>query len=175
MLPILEVPESIRQGMTAFRPVFCREEGFDHVSRFVTGLIISPNKTLQGIYDLQVWGPDGGPSRRAMHEAVFETGWSGTELMRLQRGQVAQAQSRGGRQVISLDWTLAHHERGPEIFANSRAWDSRGGAHGPVPDGGDRRPKQPPACGWAGGGGAGTATRNKRGARVLETYGTRKL
>jgi hypothetical protein len=123
MLPILEVPESIRQGMEIFRPVFCREEGFEAVSRFTTGLIISPNKTLQGIYDLQVWGPEGGPSRRAMHKAVFETGWSSAELIRIHRGKVAQAQSRGGRQIISLDWTLAHHERGPEIFANDRAWD----------------------------------------------------
>src|SRR4029450_13350448 len=31
-----------------------RDEGFEHVSRYVTGLILSPNKTLQGIYDLQV-------------------------------------------------------------------------------------------------------------------------
>jgi hypothetical protein len=123
MLPILEVPESIRQGMLAFRSVFCREEGFDHVSRFVTGLIISPNKTVQGIYDLQVWEPGGKPSRRAMHTALFEAGWDSEELMGLHRAKVAREQSRGGRQIISLDWTLAHHERGPEIYANDRAWD----------------------------------------------------
>src|SRR5713226_7640468 len=123
MLPILEVPESIRQGMEIFRPVFCREEGFEAVSRFTTGLIISPNKTLQGIYDLQIWGPAGGPSRRAMHAAVFEAGWDSNQLMKIHRAKVAQAQSRGGRQIIDLDWTLAHHERGPEIFANDRAWD----------------------------------------------------
>jgi hypothetical protein len=56
MLPIIEVPQSIRQAMKAYRSVFCREEGFEHVSRYVTGLVLSPNKTLQGIYDLQVWG-----------------------------------------------------------------------------------------------------------------------
>ena len=55
MLPILEVPETIANEMTKYRDVFCREEGFEHVSRYVTGLIISPNKTLGGIYDLQVW------------------------------------------------------------------------------------------------------------------------
>ena len=43
------------------------DEGFDHVSRYVTGLIVSPNKTLQGIYDLQVWDRDGKkPSHQAM-------------------------------------------------------------------------------------------------------------
>jgi urease gamma subunit len=25
--------------------------------------------------------------------------------------------------VVSLDWTLAHHERGPEIFGVNKAWD----------------------------------------------------
>ena len=51
MLPSTRVPETIAQGMAKLRAVFCREEGFDHVSRYVTGLILSPNKTLQGIYD----------------------------------------------------------------------------------------------------------------------------
>jgi hypothetical protein len=39
----------------------------------VTGLLGSSNKTLQGIYADQVW-PEQKPSRRAMHEAVFEAG-----------------------------------------------------------------------------------------------------
>ena len=60
MLPIVEVPETIRNGMLNYRDVFCRDEGFDHVSRYVTGLIISPNKTLQGIYDLQYKVRDNG-------------------------------------------------------------------------------------------------------------------
>lgn len=123
MLPIIEVPPSIRQAMKTFRPVFCREEGFEHVSRYVTGLLISPNKTLQGIYDLPVWGESGKPSRRAMQEAVFETSWDDEELMKIHRAAVAKAQAGGGRQVISLDWTLIHHDRGPEIFATKRAWD----------------------------------------------------
>lgn len=55
MLPIVEVPETVRNGMQNYRDVFWRDEGFDHASRYVTGLIMSPNKTLQGIYDLQVW------------------------------------------------------------------------------------------------------------------------
>ena len=123
MFPIIEVPESIQQGMLPYRSAFCRKEGFEYVSRFVTGLIISPNKTLQGIYDLQNWGPGGGPSRRSMHEAVFEADWDDDRLMQLHRAAVAQAQSSGGRQIISLDWTLAHQERGPEIFANTKAYD----------------------------------------------------
>src|SRR6266511_6313788 len=89
MLPITGVPETIARGMAAFRDLFCRAEGFEHVSRYVTGLILSPNKTLQGIYDLQVWGTDGKPSRRAMHEAVFEAGWDADALLPLHRQVVA--------------------------------------------------------------------------------------
>ncbi len=55
MPPITEVPQSIAWGMSNYRNVFCKDEGFEHVSRYVTELIISPNKTLQGIYDIQVW------------------------------------------------------------------------------------------------------------------------
>jgi hypothetical protein len=51
MLPIVEIPETIAIGRSKYRDVFCRDEGFEHVSRYVTGLVISPNKTLQGIYD----------------------------------------------------------------------------------------------------------------------------
>ena len=50
MLPMVGVPETIRKGLRPYRDLFRRAEGFEHVSRYVTGLIVSPNKTLQGIY-----------------------------------------------------------------------------------------------------------------------------
>lgn len=122
MLPMVEVPESIRRGMARYRSVFGRQQGFDHVCRYLTGLAISPNKTLQGIYDLQVWEGDK-PSRRAMHEAVFETDWDDDLLIQQHRGVVSKDHHGRGREVISLDWTLSHHERGPKIYATTRAWD----------------------------------------------------
>jgi hypothetical protein len=33
MLPITRVPETIARGMAKFRSIFCREEGWEHVSR----------------------------------------------------------------------------------------------------------------------------------------------
>jgi hypothetical protein len=100
MLPIIRVPEILAQGMESFRKIFCRAEGFEHICRFITGLILSPNKTLQGIYDLQVWEGEA-PSRRAMHEAVFESGWDSGALIEHHRTGVAQAYQGRGRQVIS--------------------------------------------------------------------------
>jgi hypothetical protein len=122
MLPIVEVPETIKKGFADYRDVFCRDEGFDHVSRYVTGLIISPNKTLQGIYDLQYW--DGKkPSRRSMHESVFESGWGSDKLIQQHRAIVSPDHRGHGREVISLDWTFAHHDRGSEIYGNTKSYD----------------------------------------------------
>jgi hypothetical protein len=123
MMPLVGVPETIRSGLAPYRDVFCRAEGFDHISRYVTGLILSPHKTLQGIYAVQVWEPGAPRSRRAMHEAVFEAGWDAEALMPHHRKVVAGAHRGGGREVISLDWTYAHHERGLNIWGVKKAWD----------------------------------------------------
>ena len=117
MMPLVGVPETIRCGLAPYRDVFCRAEGFEHISRYVTGLILSPNKTLQGIYEYAGVGDRGRPrSRRAMHEAVFEAGWAADALMPQHRAVIAGAHRGGGRAVISLDWTYAHHERGLKIW-----------------------------------------------------------
>lgn len=122
MLPIIEVPKTIATGMLNYRGVFHREEGFDHVSRYVTGLIISPNKTLQGIYDLQVWEGNP-PSRRSMHGSVFEYGWDSGDLIKQHRKIISPYHRSQGREVISLDWTFSHHDRGPEIYGNKKEYD----------------------------------------------------
>jgi hypothetical protein len=123
MVPLVGVPATIRCGLAPYRDVFCRAEGFEHISRYVTGLLLSPNKTLQGIYDMQVWEPGAPHSRRAMHEAVFEAAWEAEALMPRHREVVAGAHREQGREVISLDWTYAHHNRGQKIWAVHKAWD----------------------------------------------------
>jgi hypothetical protein len=123
MLPIVEVPEALRRGLAPYRDVFCRDAGFEHVSRYVAGLLLSPNKTLQGLYDVQVWGSEHAPSRRAMHAAVLEAGWDTEALMPRHRAVIAHEHRGRGREVLSLDWTYAHHERGPKIWGINKAWD----------------------------------------------------
>lgn len=123
MLPLTAVPPTVARRMKAYREVFCRDEGFEHVSRYVSGLILSPNKTLQGIHAQQVWPEGEEVSRRAMHAAVFEAGWSGDELGKTHR-QVVSSDHRGrGREVVSVDWTQAHHERGPQIYGVKEVYD----------------------------------------------------
>ena len=122
MLPMVEVPETIRKGLRPYRDLFRRAEGFEHVSRYVAGLIVSPNKTVQGIYALQVWDGEK-PSRRARHEAVFEAGWEAEKLLPRHRALIAPEHRERGREVISLDWTLVHHERGPQIYGTTKSYD----------------------------------------------------
>jgi DNA-binding transcriptional regulator YiaG len=122
MLPMVGVPETVRKGLRPYRELFRRDEGFEYVSRYVTGLLVNPNKTLQGIYASQVW-PEKRPSRRAMHEAVFEAQWQADELLPRHRARIAPEPRDRGREVISLDWTLVHHERGPEIYGVTKSYD----------------------------------------------------
>jgi hypothetical protein len=122
MLPMVGVPETVRKGLRPYRDLFRRAEGFEYVSRYVTGLLVNPNKTLQGIYATQVW-PEQKPSRRAMHEAVFEAEWKADELLPRHRRVIAPEHRNRGREVISLDWTLIHHERGPEIYGVTKSYD----------------------------------------------------
>lgn len=39
MVPFVGVPSMIAKGMSAYREVFCREAGFEHVSRYISGLL----------------------------------------------------------------------------------------------------------------------------------------
>ena len=43
--------------------------------------------------------------------------------MRRRRAVVAADHRGCGREVISLDWTQAHHERGPQIYGVKEAFD----------------------------------------------------
>ncbi len=103
MLPIVGVPATIRQGLAAYRDLFCRDEGFAHIGRYVTGLILSPHKTLQGIYDLQVESKGENKRRRAMHAAGLGAGWDAEALLQRHRATIAQDHRGRGREVLSLD------------------------------------------------------------------------
>jgi DDE superfamily endonuclease len=122
MLPVVGVPKTVQRQMRPYRDLFRRSEGFEYVSRYITGLLVSPNKTLQGIHATQVWEGDK-PGYRTMHEAVFEAGWDAEELLPRHRKQIAPEHRNRGREVISVDWTLVHHERGPHIYGVTKSYD----------------------------------------------------
>lgn len=122
MLPLVGVPKTGQRGMRPYRDLFRRSEGFEYVSRYVTGLLVSPNKTSQGIYAQQVWEGNK-PGHRAMHEAVCEAGWDAEALLPRHRAWIAPEHRGRGREVMSWDWTLVHHERGPHIYGTTKSYD----------------------------------------------------
>ncbi len=123
MLPLVGIPKTIVNFLKQYRNVFCKEAGFQHISRYINGLLMSPNKTLQGIYSQLVWDEKYQVSRRAMHEAVFEAGWKHQELMKQHRRVVSPIHQGKGREVIALDWTFSYHPRSQKIFAAKEAYD----------------------------------------------------
>ena len=124
MFPFVGIAATIHQGMSTYRGLFSRQSAFEHVERYLQGLLLSANKTLQGIYSQLVWPDDAERvERRAMHAGVFEAPWDREQLMVQHRAAVAQAYSPNERQVVSLDWTHGHHERGPKIFGVKRQYD----------------------------------------------------
>ena len=123
MLPLAGVPLLVAAWLKLYRDIFYRDAGFEHVSRYIAGLLLNPNKTLQASYAQQVWPEGQSVSRRAMHAGVFEAGWDSDELMRRHREVVAGAHRGRGLEVIAVDWTDVPHERGPAIYAVKRAYD----------------------------------------------------
>lgn len=124
MLPLVGIPKTLKQGMKAYREVFPSKAGYEHVTRYISGLLLSENKTLQGIHSQYV-STEAEPiaSRRAMHAGVFESQWDREELMACHRQEVSKQYEEKERQVISLDWTLGHHERGKKIYGVKRQYD----------------------------------------------------
>jgi hypothetical protein len=58
-----------------------------------------------------------------MHAAVFEAGWDSDGLLPRHRAVVAGAHRGRGLEVVSVDWTYGHHDRGPEIDGAKRAYE----------------------------------------------------
>jgi hypothetical protein len=124
MFALYGIPKSVKIFLSNYRSLFSRDEGFGHVSRYITGLLISPNKTVQGIYDHLVFGEDEKrSSRRSMHESLFEDRRGSDSLISHHRKIVSRDYRQPGRKVLILDWTLCHHLRGPCIFGVKKRLD----------------------------------------------------
>jgi hypothetical protein len=121
--PLVGIGRSVQQVMDSYRQVFRREAGVEHVSRYINGLLLSGNKTLQGIYGQIVWPEGKQVSRRAMHESVFESGWSRDKLMECHRHNLAPEYRGRGRAVMSLDSTFAYHPYSEQIYGAKDAYD----------------------------------------------------
>ncbi len=123
MLPLAGIPESVADFMSEFREFFKRERGFEIVERYIAGLILSGNKTLEGIHSQLLWQEGEEIKRRGMHNAVFEADWQREKWMPRHRQKVSKEHRGKGREIISIDWTLSPHERGEKIYGVKKAYD----------------------------------------------------
>ena len=123
MFPLVGIPKTIEEFLQSYRKVFRKKAGFKQITRYITGLLMSENKTLQGIHSQIVWEEGEKVSRRAMHEAVFETGWKEEKLMEEHRKGLASVHKGKGREIIALDWTFAYHPHSEKIYGAKEAYD----------------------------------------------------
>ena len=107
MIPLVGVPKSIAESLEKYRELFPRAKGFETVSRFITGLILSPNKTLEGIHSQQFWEEGDAIKRRAMHHGVFEAGWKSEEIMPKHR-EIVASEHKG--QVASRQFKIINYQ-----------------------------------------------------------------
>ena len=49
MIPLVGIPVTVKNFLQSYRKVFCKQAGWQHIDRYINGLLMSPNKTLQGI------------------------------------------------------------------------------------------------------------------------------
>ena len=75
MLPLVGIPPTIEVGLAPYRGRFCRTDGFEHVSCYVMGLILSSNKTVMPILlgALMDENPAGAEPRKQSQESRVRT------------------------------------------------------------------------------------------------------
>jgi hypothetical protein len=56
MLPLVEIPDIVRHYEAFYTPVFSAE-AFEHFKRYVSGLLVTENKTVEGINRMFVLDP----------------------------------------------------------------------------------------------------------------------
>lgn len=80
MLPIVGIPLAIERFCLRFAQVFNRSEQFEHFKSFVTGLVCSENRTIAGIHQRLVFGPD----YDSLHHFMSHSSWA-VDSLREQR------------------------------------------------------------------------------------------
>jgi hypothetical protein len=126
MLPLLEFPEIVEHYAPYFRDVFS-EEAWIEFKRYVSGLLVSENKTVDGINRLFIVESRNQSSlNRLMTESPYR-------LEALNQGRLRMLDSQAGTQmkskgVFSVDDTLLSHV-GQEFEKIAKLWDHVSGSY----------------------------------------------
>jgi hypothetical protein len=120
MLPLVELPEIVSHYAPWFEPIFS-EEALIQFQRYVSGLLISENKTVAGINRLVVYENRHQSSlNRLLTDNPFsETGLNGQRLALLDSLAGTRMKPKG---VLSVDDTLLSHY-GQHFDEIANLWD----------------------------------------------------
>jgi hypothetical protein len=120
VLPISDIPLSLREFTSQFRGIFRHPAQREQFEILLAGLIASENKTLAGIHQRLV----GDTGYRALHNFMTDSPWDPDELRQKRLEFVAQqvAGYHHHPRVVAIDSTLVHHS-GDKIYGVYWYWD----------------------------------------------------
>jgi hypothetical protein len=124
VLPIVGIPLAIERFCLRFRDVFDRSEQFEHFQSFVTGLVCSENRTIAGIYQRLVFGPE----YDNLHNFMLHSPWSVDSLREKRLTFVKEQLSKGAiptNSAMSLPQIQAGINPGPERQLPAEITDSK--------------------------------------------------
>lgn len=106
MLPIVSYPSVVSFGMSIFEEVFSKPQ-LRHFGDYVTGLIVCPNRTVQGINDSLFARCD----QSALNHFLTDSPWNEGELDRKRHEFVGDKLGELGLEggTLIIDDTISHH------------------------------------------------------------------
>ena len=72
VIPIPAIPESIVEGLAAYRDLFSREGSFRHIMEYATGLVILEKPSIRRLAECLVEGP----AQSSIPKALTQSPWS---------------------------------------------------------------------------------------------------
>lgn len=121
MVPIVEIPEIVEHYAPHFKKVFT-EEGYEHFKKYLSGLLISENKTIAGMNELFVKEVrDQSSLNRLLTSSPF-TIKALNEARLEMMASVPRTRMKPTKGVLGLDDTLLKHF-GKEFEKIAKLWD----------------------------------------------------
>src|SRR5713226_6657335 len=129
MTPIVEYPTVVSSSLPAFRNVFNNRPRLQNFGNYLTGLILSPNRTVSYINDAFYAHKD----QSALNHFLTDSNWSDEELDGARYEYILEGLERNagdaqGEGVLAVDDTLAH-KTGKHMELAGIFWDHAEGRY----------------------------------------------
>ncbi len=125
IIPITDIPRSIQDGFAPYRDLFPRNETFQHVLEYATGLVVLPQPSIRRLAECLVDGPD----QSCINKTLTQSPWL-EETFNQRRLELIAPHYRGKGLVIGiLDTVLIHHPRSTSMYGVYRYWDYVNGCY----------------------------------------------